>query len=58
MSIDNHILAGEVGGTMPELRSLNRRSVDHGRIQHGVDLVEPFRTFDNALRSYVERAEF
>ena len=56
MSSDNRVLVGDVGGTHARFAVVEPSAVGPWRVVHRVDLVEPFATFNDALRSYFERA--
>ena len=56
MSADNRILVGDVGGTHARFAVVEPSDAGPWRILHRLDLVEPFATFKDALRSYLERA--
>jgi glucokinase len=56
MSSDNRILVGDVGGTHARFAVVEPSSVGPWRVQQRLDLAEPFPTFNDALRSYLERA--
>jgi glucokinase len=56
MSADNRILVGDVGGTHARFAVVEPSGVGPWRVLQRLDLVEPFATFNEALRSYLERA--
>ena len=56
MSSDNRILVGDVGGTHARFAVVEPVEGGPWRILHRLDLAERFATFDDALRSYLERA--
>jgi glucokinase len=56
MSSDNRILVGDVGGTHARFAVVEPIHAGPWRILHRLDLAEPFATFNDALRSYLERA--
>lgn len=56
MSSDNRILVGDVGGTHARFAVVEPSGAVPWRILHRLDLAEPFATFNDALRSYLERA--
>jgi glucokinase len=56
MSSDNRILVGDIGGTHARFAVVQPSGSGPWKIEHRLDLVEPFRTFNDALRSYLERA--
>jgi glucokinase len=53
---DNRILVGDVGGAHARLAVVEPSDARAWRILHRLDLAEPFPTFNDALRSYLERA--
>jgi glucokinase len=56
VSSDNRILVGDVGGTHARFAVVEPSGAGPWRILHRLDLAEPFATFKDALRSYLERA--
>ena len=56
MSSDNRILVGDVGGTHARFAVVEPSGAGPWRVLQRLDLVEPFATFNEALRSYLERA--
>ena len=56
MSADNRILVGDVGGTHARFAVVEPSGVGPWRVLQRLDLVEPFATFNEALRSYLERS--
>jgi glucokinase len=56
MSSDNRILVGDVGGTHARFAVVEPSGAGPWRILQRLDLAEPFPTFNDALRSYLERA--
>jgi len=56
MSLDNRILVGDVGGTHARFAVVQPSDAGPWRILQRLDLAEPFHTFNDALRSYLERA--
>lgn len=56
MSSDNRILVGDVGGTHARFAVVEPLESGPWRILDRLDLAERFATFDDALRSYLERA--
>lgn len=55
MSSDNRILVGDIGGTHARFAVVQPSASGPWQIEQRLDLVEPFRTFNDALRSYLER---
>jgi glucokinase len=55
VSSDNRILVGDVGGTHARFAVVEPSGGGPWRIQNRMDLAEPFHTFYDALRSYLER---
>jgi glucokinase len=53
---DNQILVGDVGGTHARFAVVEPSEAGPWRILHRLDLAERFATFNDALRSYLERA--
>jgi glucokinase len=53
---DNRILVGDVGGTHARFAVVEPSNAGPWRILQRLDLAEPFPTFNDALRSYLERA--
>jgi glucokinase len=53
---DNRILVGDVGGTHARFAVVEPSDVGPWRILSRLDLAEPFATFNDALRTYLERA--
>jgi glucokinase len=53
---DNRVLVGDVGGTHARFAVVELSEGAPWRILHRLDLIEPFATFNEALRSYLERA--
>jgi glucokinase len=53
---DNRILVGDVGGTHARFAVVEPSDAGPWRILQRLDLTEPFPTFNDALRSYLERA--
>jgi glucokinase len=53
---DNQILVGDVGGTQARFAVVQPSDTGPWRILHRLDLAERFATFNDALRSYLERA--
>jgi glucokinase len=53
---DNRVLVGDVGGTHARFAVVELSEGGPWRILHRLDLIEPFATFNEALRSYLERA--
>jgi glucokinase len=56
VSSDSRILVGDVGGTHARFAVVEPASAGPWRILQRLDLAEPFATFNDALRSYLERA--
>ena len=56
MNSDNQILVGDVGGTHARFAVVEPSDTGPWRILHRLDLAERFATFNDALRSYLERA--
>jgi glucokinase len=56
VSSDNRILVGDVGGTHARFAVVEPAGTGPWRILHRLDLAERFATFNEALRSYLERA--
>jgi len=56
VSSDNRILVGDVGGTHARFAVVEPSGAGPWRVLQRLDLVEPFATFNEALRSYLERA--
>jgi glucokinase len=56
VSSDNRVLVGDVGGTHARFAVVEPSAIGPWRVLHRLDLVEPFATFNDALRSYLERA--
>ena len=56
MSSDDRVLVGDVGGTHARFAVVEPSDVGPWRILERLDLVERFATFNEALRSYLERA--
>jgi glucokinase len=56
MSSDNRILVGDVGGTHARFGVVEPADSGPWRIQQRLDLAERFGSFNDALRSYLERA--
>ena len=56
MSSDNRILVGDVGGTHARFAVVEPSDGGPWRILQRLDLAERFATFNEALRSYLERA--
>jgi glucokinase len=56
VSSDNRILVGDVGGTHARFAVVEPSAVGPWRILRKLDLAEPFATFNDALRNYLERA--
>src|SRR5580698_10129416 len=54
MSADNRILVGDVGGTHARFAVVEPSGVGPWRVLQRLDLVEPFATFNEAFRSYLE----
>ena len=57
MITDNRILVGDVGGTHARFAVVEPSIVGPWPILQRLDLAERFATFDDALRSYLERAD-
>jgi glucokinase len=53
---DNQILVGDVGGTHARFAVVEPSDAGPWRILHRLDLAERLATFNDALRSYLERA--
>jgi len=53
---DNRILVGDVGGTHARFAIVEPSAAGSWRILQRLDLAERFATFNDALRSYLERA--
>jgi glucokinase len=53
---DNQILVGDVGGTHARFAVIEARRGEPWRILHPLDLAEPFASFNDALRGYLDRA--
>jgi glucokinase len=53
---DNRVLVGDVGGTHARFAVVEPSDPGPWRILYRLDLAEPFATFNDALRSYLERA--
>ena len=56
MSSDKRILVGDVGGTHARFAVVHPSDAGPWRIEQRLDLAERFATFNDALRSYLERA--
>ena len=56
MRSDNRILVGDVGGTHARFAVVEPAGAGPWQIHHRLDLAEPFATFNEALRAYLERA--
>jgi glucokinase len=56
MSSDNRILVGDVGGTHARFAVVEPTATGPWRVLQRLDLAEPFATFNDALRAYLERA--
>ena len=56
MSSDNQILVGDVGGTHARFAVVEPSAAGPWRVLNRLDLVEPFASFNDALRGYLERA--
>lgn len=56
MSSDNRILVGDVGGTHARFAIVEPAASGPWRVLQRLDLAEPFTTFDEALRTYLDRA--
>jgi glucokinase len=56
MSADDRVLVGDVGGTHARFAVVQPANAGPWRIEKRLDLAEPFRTFNDALHSYLERA--
>jgi glucokinase len=56
MPSNSRIFVGDVGGTHARFAVVEPSVVGPWRILHRLDLVEPFATFEDALRSYLQRA--
>jgi glucokinase len=56
VSSDHRILVGDVGGTHARFAVVEPSGAGPWSILHRLDLAEPFATFNDALRSYLERA--
>jgi glucokinase len=56
VSSPNRILVGDVGGTHARFAVVEPREAGPWSILHRLDLAEPFATFNDALRSYLEIA--
>jgi glucokinase len=56
VSPDNRVLVGDVGGTHARFAIVEPGATGPWRVVQRLDLVDPFATFDEALRSYLERA--
>jgi glucokinase len=55
VNCDNRILVGDVGGTHARFAVVESSDAGPWRIHHRLDLAERFATFNDALRSYLER---
>jgi glucokinase len=55
VSSDNRVLVGDVGGTHARFAVVEYSGAGPWSILHRLDLAEPFATFNDALRSYLER---
>jgi glucokinase len=53
---NNRVLVGDVGGTHARFAVVEPSDAGPWRILNRLDLAEPFPTFNDALRSYLERA--
>jgi glucokinase len=56
VSVDNRILVGDVGGTHARFALVEPAAAGPWRVQQRLDLAERFATFDDALRSYLDRS--
>ncbi len=56
MSADNRIMVGDVGGTHARFAVVEPSDDGPWRILHRLDLAERFATFNEALRTYLDRA--
>jgi glucokinase len=56
MSSDNRILVGDVGGTHARFAVVEPSDGGRWDVLHRLDLTDPFATFYDALRSYLERS--